>query len=202
MAQLISIAGLIGVGKTTLATGLANQLGGKLVLEAFAENPFLKDQYTNKADNGLASELFFLVSRMHQLSREAFGEDDLLVTDYIFEKSRFFAEIFLDPQQYAIFKEVFEAFAKQIIAPTMIIYLKDTVDNCMARIKSRGRDFEQSLSKEWLETLDQYYIERFKRVERATVIKIDCSAIDLREDSSVAHVIRLVNKGRKVIVEI
>jgi len=202
VAQLISIAGLVGVGKTTLARGLAKQLGGELVLEAFAENPFLKDQYANKADAGLASELFFLVSRMHQLSREAFGKDDLLVTDYIFEKSRFFAEIFLDVQQYAIFKEVFDAFDKQVITPTTVIYLKDTVDNCMNRIKSRGRDFEQSLSKAWLETLDQYYITRFENETCTTRIEIDCSAIDLREESGVAHVVDLVNNGQNVTVEI
>ncbi len=186
MRGLISIAGIIGVGKTTLADNLANELDGEVVYEKFKENPFLARQFSGCGDAALPSELFFLLTRAHQLAVEHVNSSDLLITDYIMQKNRFFASMSLDERQMAIYDEI-EYTVNQIVAvPDVVIYLYDTVENCLERISRRGRDFERSISGDFLTKLKLEYEKLFDGWDVSPLIRIDCGSVDLRLAQSAA----------------
>ena len=177
---LISIAGIIGVGKTTLADNLANELDGVVLYEQFKENPFLARQFSGCADAALPSELFFLLTRAHQLAVEHVEKSDLLITDYIMQKNRFFASMSLDDRQMAIYDEIESTVNRIVAVPDVVIYLYDTVENCLERISKRGREFERSISSKFLANLHSKYDQLFASWDVCPLIRIDCNTIDLR----------------------
>ncbi len=180
MSGLISIAGIIGVGKTTLANNLALKLAATVVYEQYKENPFLARQYSGCRDSALPSELFFLLSRAQQLAVENFKNDALYITDYIFQKNRFFASMSLDSRQMDIYDEVERSVLPIINKPDIVIYLHDSIENCQNRILSRGRAFERTISLEFLSMLNERYFEMVKTWHCCPVIEINCSEVDTR----------------------
>ena len=181
---LISIAGVIGVGKTTLADNLAASLGGSVVYEQYKENPFLARQFSGCCESALPSELFFLLSRAQQLAVENYHHDSLYITDYIFQKNRFFAGMSLDSRQLDIYDEVEKAVSLVINKPEIVIYLYDSIENCHERILRRGRAFEKSISLDFLTKLHDKYENLFDSWSSCPVIKVDCGEIDLRENDA------------------
>ena len=183
---LISIAGIIGVGKTTLADNLANELDGVVKYEQFKENPFLARQFSGCSDAALPSELFFLLTRAHQLAVEHVGQSNLLITDYIMQKNRFFASMSLDERQMTIYDEIEKTVDKIVAVPDVVIYLYDSIENCLDRIAGRGRDFEKSISGDFLSKLQVKYEDLFAGWDASPLIRIDCSLVDLRLAESAA----------------
>ncbi len=179
----IAIAGVIGVGKTTLADNLAAILDGTVVYEKYKENPFLARQFSGSTDFSLPSELFFLLSRAQQLASEYYDNDSLYISDYIFQKNRFFASMSLDQRQMAIYDEIETAVSQIINKPDLVIYLYDSVENCKQRILSRGRDFEQGISIDFLTRLHAKYENLFNNWTGTPLIKINCSQQDMRLNS-------------------
>lgn len=187
---LISIAGNIGVGKTTLAQALARILPGRLILEEYDKNPFLVPEFTGQKDAALPSELFFLLSRVGQLQKQARTDHPTAVCDYIFEKNRIFARINLPRPQFALYCQIEERLAVDLAAPDLVIYLHDTVENCLERIACRGRDFEKTITADYLLRLQSDYHELFRTWNHCPLITIDCGANDLRRDETIDDVVR------------
>ena len=94
--RLIAVAGIVGVGKTTLAEGLGEVLGNRVIYEEYDKNPFLAAEFGGRKEAGLPSELFFLLSRARQLHRQAIGASETVVSDYVFDKNRVYAEMNLE----------------------------------------------------------------------------------------------------------
>ncbi|MBN1764839.1 MAG: deoxynucleoside kinase [Sedimentisphaerales bacterium] len=188
---LIAIAGIIGVGKTTLAQNLSPMLDGELVLEEYDQNPFLALQIAGDRQAGLASELFFLLSRARQLNPYNLNGTRPAVCDYIFQKNRIFAARYLDEHQFAIYDEVESAVKTQIVSPRTVIYLKDSVENCLSRIARRGRDYEKPITADWLKKLDHDYESLFQSWDICPVIRVDCHSWDLRQ---LEYVYKIVQK--------
>ncbi len=191
---LISIAGIIGVGKTTLAEKLARILSAHLIREEYDKNPFLARQFAGEKDVALPSELFFLMSRACQLAVEAISPVDTAVCDYIFQKNRIYARLFLDSHQFDLYDEVERTVQPNIAVPQTVIYLCDTVENCLDRIALRGRDFESVITAEWLDRLSGAYDKLFENWSACRVLRIDCSQCDLRQNKTVKVIAdRLLN---------
>lgn len=186
---LIAVAGVVGVGKTTLARELSNLFSAGLICEEYDLNPFHPRQLGGDHDSALASELFFLLSRARQLAPEAIAGEATVLCDYLFEKNRIFAELTLDEHQLGIFTEVERIVAARIATPTIVIYLRDTVDNCLDRITRRNRELESNITAAWLGRLGQCYDELFDRWETCPVLRLDCSEYDLRQRSDVKMVV-------------
>lgn len=192
--HLIAVAGIVGVGKSTLAQALAQKLNAQFIPEEYNLNPFLAHQRQGDQEAALASELFFLLSRARQLDhRNIFSP--LAVTDYIFQKNRIFAELSLTPAQLSIFNQLEATTLKYIIAPQAVVFLHDTIDNCLTRIQKRARPFERDISAGWLTKLDQAYRRLLDNWTTCPVIPIDCAALDIRTDSAVTQITQQIKNS-------
>jgi len=173
--QLVSIAGVIGVGKTTLAGKLANLLDCEAIFEPYDKNPFLADVYAGEKKLALDSELFFLIERAKQLEADKLETGRICVTDYVFGKELIYARRLLDALQLDLYHEIHPRFAAQVTAPALVIYMRDPVKNCLQRIHSRNRPYEQKIELKFLQALDSDYEQLFGNWKSCPVIRISTS---------------------------
>jgi len=173
--QLVSIAGIIGVGKTTLAKKLADLPGCEVILEPYDKNPFLADVYAGEKKLAMDSELFFLTKRARQLEADKLESGRIYITDYVFGKELIYARRLLDAQQLALYLEIHPQIARQVTAPVLVIYMRDSAQNCLDRIHSRNRPYEQQIELEFLRGLDSDYEQLFKPWKSCPVIRISTS---------------------------
>ncbi len=180
--KLISIAGIIGVGKTTLAQRLASLIDGTLLLEPYDTNPFMPDVYAGKTDLALDSQLFFLTHRIEQLAHDALRNKKTYITDYIFDKELIYANRQLSQIQLGLYYRIYDSLFSKITAPMLVIYLTDTVQNCLDRIHQRNRRYEQGLELFFLDALDSDYQQLFSEWKTSPVIRIDALQLDYEND--------------------
>ncbi len=155
--QLISVAGNMGVGKTTLAAGLAERLEAKFITEKYDENPYLADVYAGRDDLALDSELFFLSSSASQLRKDRLKAGRRYVNDYVFEKAHIYASSWLKSGDLAQYEKHYESICEGVADPVLVIYLVDSVETCMERIHQRNRPYEQQIEMSFLEHLAAGY---------------------------------------------
>jgi len=195
--QIVSIAGNIGVGKTTLAKKLADRLGCELLLEPYDENPFLPDVYAGKNELALDSQLYFLTSRARQLDPEKLETGRICISDYIFDKELIYARRLLDAQQLDLYEEIYLPFAENAATPALVIYMHDPAQNCLERIHSRNRPYEQQIELQFLRWLDSDYEQLFKQWKSCPVIRMSTS--QCTDADSVAKQIKYYTAGQFVV---
>jgi len=188
--SLIAIAGLIGVGKTTLAQQLAQLFSAHLILEEYDKNPFLPRQLSGDSAAALPSELFFLLSRARQLDPANIGPAQTYICDYIFAKNRIYAQMFLSDHQFCIYDEVESLIAPHLTTPSAVIYLTNSIETCHSRILSRGREFEQTITPDWLSRLSGAYDSLFQDWSICHLLRLDCRSLDLRSPETAQSIAR------------
>jgi len=196
LPQLISIAGVIGVGKTTLAQRLANSLNCKLLLEPYDKNPYLPDVYAGKKELALHSQLYFLNSRIDQLNPGALTTGQVAVTDYIFDKELIYARRLLNPQQLASYEKTYQPSGAKVATPVLVIFLSDSAKKCLERIRTRNRPYEQVIGIEFLEKLSSDYQRLFAHWRLCPVICISMSNFDCTRNGDINH---LTNQIRSYV---
>ena len=176
----IAIEGVIGAGKTTLAQMVAENLGGRLVLERFEENPFLPKFYEDPERYSFQTQIFFLLSRYKQ-QQEFFQADlfhDFVVTDYIFEKDKIFAYLTLADEELRLYETLLAAIEKNIPTPDLVVYLQCSVERLMSNIRSRGRKMEEKMSEEYIRDLNEAYNYFFFRYKASPLLIVRATDID------------------------
>jgi len=182
---LISIAGNIGAGKTTLAKQLAAGLSCKVIFEAYDTNPFLPKVYAGNKDLALDSQLYFLTSRLEQLNPATLDKNRPVVTDYVFHKELIYANLLLSNEQMNLYLNVYARLSSGVAAPALLIYLADSPGDCLQRIRRRNRPYEQRIEMDFLEAIDAGYkklIAGWKLSPVITLTDFDClnqNAVDL-----------------------
>ncbi len=151
--QLVSIAGNIGVGKTTLATSLAKRLNAGFITEKYDENPYLADVYAGHTELALDSELFFLSSSASQLWKKKLKPAERYVSDYVFDKALIYASSWLNETDLKSYRKHYDSVFDGLTDPVLVIYMHDNIEKCMERIHRRNRPYEQQIDTPFLEHL-------------------------------------------------
>jgi 2-amino-4-hydroxy-6-hydroxymethyldihydropteridine diphosphokinase len=176
-----AIEGNIGAGKTTLATKLAEDCNAKLILERFADNPFLPKFYKDQSRYAFPLEMSFLADRYQQLSDDLAQFDlfkDFVVADYHIFKSLIFAKVTLQEDEFRLYKTMFDIIYKEMTKPDLYVYLYQNTARLLQNIKKRGRSYEQEISAEYLEKINQGYLDYIKTQTDLNVLIIDVSELD------------------------
>ena len=183
--QLVSIAGVIGVGKTTLVQKLAKSLGGEKALEPYDTNPYLSDVYAGNQELALHSQLYFLNEREKQLSSDTLKAGEVIFSDYFFDKEIIYGKMTLSESQFEIYEPIYLVCGDKIAWPVLIIYLKDTAANSLKRIRSRNRPYERKINVEFLESLNERYEKLLADWKGCPMITIDKSNFDCNDESDI-----------------
>ena len=189
----IAIEGNIGAGKTTLAHLLAKKLNARLVLEQFADNPFLPKFYENPKQNAFPLELFFMAERYKQLKDMIHTSDlfqSITVSDYMFTKCLLFAKVNLSEEEFRLYQRLFDIMQQQIAFPDILIYLHSPVNKLQKNIKKRNRAYEQNIADEYLFNIQQTYTSYIKQHNIKTIF-IDAVNADFL--SNEAHLQTVLN---------
>jgi len=177
----IAIEGNIGAGKTTLSSKIAEDFNAKLVLERFADNPFLPKFYKDQARYAFPLEMSFLADRYQQLTDDLAQFDlfkDFIVADYHIFKSLIFAKVTLQEDEYRLYKTMFDIIYKEMPKPDLYIYLYQNTERLLENIKKRGRNYEQDIPADYLEKINRGYLDYIKTQPDLNVLILDVSDLD------------------------
>lgn len=177
----IAIEGNIGAGKTTLSAKISEDFNAKLVLERFADNPFLPKFYKDQSRYAFPLEMSFLADRYQQLSDDLAQFDlfkDFVVADYHIFKSLIFAKVTLAEDEFRLYKTMFDIIYKEMPKPDLYVYLYQNTERLLTNIKQRGRSYEQEIPAEYLEKINQGYLDYIKTQIDLNVIIVDVSDMD------------------------
>jgi deoxyadenosine/deoxycytidine kinase len=178
--SFITVEGNIGAGKTTLSQLLAEHYNARLILEQFADNPFLPKFYENPKQYAFPLELFFMAERFKQL-KELIQQRDLFqsvtISDYLFTKCLLFAKVNLPADEFGLYQRLFEIIHQQLLQPDILIYLHAPVTKLQQNIRKRGRSYEQSIPDDYLFSIQETYTHYIKQHNLKTIF-VDASNAD------------------------
>ncbi|WP_118973600.1 deoxynucleoside kinase [Taibaiella koreensis] len=195
--HFIAIEGNIGVGKTTLAHKLAEHYNARLILEQFADNPFLPKFYEDRERYAFPVELSFLAERYSQLkdtllNRELFQQ--MIVADYTIIKSQLFARNNLSPDEYELFQRMAEIIRTQLPRPDLLIYLQSPIAKLQQQILRRGRPYETQIADAYLEEIQDAYL-RYLGQEECPILMVDTALADFNKPEHFAQLTRFLESG-------
>ncbi len=206
--HFITIEGNIGAGKTTLARLLSKHYDARLVLEQFADNPFLEKFYENPRQHAFPLELFFMAERYKQLKELVHTHDlfhSITVSDYLFTKCLLFAKINLPEEEFILYQRLFDIIYQQLVQPDVLIYLHAPVKHLQSNIRKRGRPYEMVIPDEYLFKIQEAYTHYIKQRDLKTIF-VDASNADfLGNDAHLQAVVQALETpfdGRQRLVSL
>lgn len=196
----IAIEGNIGAGKTTLTKLIAEDFNAKVVLERFADNPFLPKFYEDNERYAFPLEMSFLADRYSQLADDLAQFDlfkNFIVSDYYIFKSLIFAQVTLQKDEYYLYRKMFDIMYKEISKPDLYIYLHQNTPRLIENIKKRGRDYEQNIEPAYLDKIHQGYSTFIKTEKGLDTLVIDVSDKDfVNNPKDYRDIIKAIKKGK------
>ena len=197
--KFIVVEGPIGVGKTTLARKLANNLNSELLLEKFLENPFLEKFYKDIDKYALSTQLHFLLQRKADLSKlDSVGSNNKnYVSDYFINKDKLFAKTVLSRNEFELYTKIYDALNITIPKPDLIIYLQADPDTLLERIKLRGNGFEKNITKDYLQKITDAYTQFFYSYKESPLLIINTSRVDVNKSHDYVMLLDEISKDIK-----
>lgn len=193
----LAIEGNIGSGKTSLSNLMSDEFNAKIVLERFADNPFLPKFYEDQERFAFPLEMSFLADRYQQLTDDLAQFDlfkNFIVSDYYIFKSLIFAQVTLQKEEYALYRKMFDIMYKEISKPDLYIYLYQNTDRLLENIKKRGRIYEQNIEASYLEKIHVGYINFIKTEQDLNTLIIDVSELDfVNNHKDYREVLKIIN---------
>jgi deoxyadenosine/deoxycytidine kinase len=180
-ASLVSVIGPPAAGKTTTARWLAEAVDGRCIREDYAGNPFVAEAYLGRHDRALASQLYFLFSRVSQLARTSWPKKGTAVSDYGFCQDAVYAARSLSGAQLAIYRPLSAAAGEAVKPPDVLVCLDGPEELLLERIAARGRSYERAFSRDFLTDLRRAYAAIVAEAD-CPVLEVDVARVDLRED--------------------
>lgn len=178
--DFIAIEGVIGAGKTSLADIFAKRHNARTVLEKFEENPFLPRFYSDRERYAFQTQLAFLSSRFQQ-QQDLINKDlfhDFIISDYLFEKDRIFARMNLSGDELWLYDRIYDVMSNVAAKPDLVIYIQSSVERLLENIAIRGRSYEQDISRDYLEELNEAYNRFFYHYNKSPLVIINASEVD------------------------
>ncbi|MBO7445880.1 MAG: deoxynucleoside kinase [Bacteroidales bacterium] len=177
----IVIEGCIGAGKTTFSKMLAEDCNAELVLEQFADNPFLPKFYEDPIHYALPVEMHFLMERYRQLSHLLSARDmfkDFVVGDYFIDKCIIFSKNNLLSDEFNLYSTVFNTISSYLPKPELIIYLYNEPERLLRNIAQRGREYEKHITADYLNDIQQSYLNYFRQNASIPIVLVDAGNLD------------------------
>jgi deoxyadenosine/deoxycytidine kinase len=194
----IAIEGNIGAGKTSLASMIAGQYNGKLILEQFEDNSFLPKFYKEPDKYAFPLEMSFLAERYQQLKDQLTKQDlfkTFTISDYLFNKSLIFAKNNLQADEFALFSRMFTIIDEFLPKPDLMVYLYMDIPSLQRNIKLRGRSYEQTIEDSYLENIQNGYLDHIKKMTGVRVLVIDTSNTDfVNNKADYDSILKLIDK--------
>lgn len=179
--QFMAIEGNIGAGKTSLAKMISEDFSAKLVLERFADNPFLPKFYDDQSRYAFPLEMSFLADRYQQFMDDTSQFDlfkKFMISDYDIFKSLIFAQVTLQKDEFELYRKVFNFMYREVKKPDLYVYLYQSTDRLLQNIKNRGREYEQNIPTDYLESINQGYMDFIKSHPEQQTLMIDLEGLD------------------------
>jgi len=193
----VAIEGNIGSGKTSLSNLMSDEFNAKIVLERFADNPFLPKFYEDQERFAFPLEMSFLADRFQQLTDDLAQFDlfkNFIVSDYYIFKSLIFSQVTLQKEEYALYRKMFDIMYKEISKPDLYIYLYQNTDRLLENIKKRGRIYEQNIEASYLQKIHVGYTNFIKTEQDLNTLIIDVSELDfVNNHNDYREVLKIIN---------
>jgi deoxyadenosine/deoxycytidine kinase len=178
--RYIAIEGVIGAGKSSLASKLAEKLNASLIMEEFESNPFLEKFYDDRKRFAFQTQMFFLINRYKQ--QQNLQQQNLfsnyIVSDYIFDKDKIFAYLNLAGDELKLYETIFPLLERDLAKPDLVIYLQSSIDRLMYNIKKRARKIEKSLSRSYITELYEAYNNFFFKYNNTPLLIVNTTEMD------------------------
>jgi len=203
MDKFIAVAGNIGVGKSTLVKLLSENLGWTPFFEPVTENPYLADFYEDMQEWGFHSQIYFLMRRL-RIHRKLMDMKGSVIQDRsVYEDAEIFAHnLFLqkaiNQRDYATYQELYQVLVEFLPPPDLVIYLRASVSTLVNRISKRNRDYERTISPDYLADLNRLYEDWVDHFELCPVLTVPCDNLDYVAKPQ--HLSLIAEKVRDILV--
>jgi len=200
--NFITIEGTIGAGKTSLSTMIAEEYNAKLILEGFADNPFLPKFYKEADKYAFPLELSFLAERYQQLTDQLSKQDlfkNFTISDYFINKSLIFAQKTLQDDVFGLYSKLFHIINSSLPKPDLLVYLYVSIERLQKNIKSRGRDYEQNIEDEYLEKIQTGYFDFIRQHQDMRILILDVNDIDfVNNPGDYKKIIQMIDRDYEI----
>jgi deoxyguanosine kinase len=195
-SKYIVVEGPIGVGKTSLARILANELHARTIFERVEDNPFLPKFYQSRELYAFQNQTFFLLNRYQQqielAQQDLFNQN--LVADYLFAKDQIFASLTLSAEELNLYQQIYALLNTRVPKPDLVVYLQARPEVLYKRVKKRNKKYERGVTFEYLTEVSQAYNQYFFHYDETPLLVVNTSGIDFVSSSEhLADLIKEIN---------
>jgi deoxyadenosine/deoxycytidine kinase len=197
----VAVAGNIGSGKSSLTRLLSSEKGWQSMFESVEDNPYLSDFYTDMRRWSFQLQVYFLSNRFRSHKSITEGDRSVVLDRVIYEDAEIFARnLFeignMEERDYRSYVALYDVMTEYLHPPDLLIYLRANVDTLVRQIALRGRDFEQSIKREYLEQLNRHYEAWIQRYTKGKLLVVESDNLDfVNNRADLDRVIRLVETG-------